>query len=163
MHFFSSFLPSIGHVGVFGYWIAFGLSFVESLPFVGLMFPGTMLVILFGFFASQGLFHFRTLVWFVAIGAILGDVIGYKLGLRGKNLFREGNRFLRPSYQEKGKAFFRSHGEKSIFLGRFVGPLRPVIPFVAGLSHMGWSRFLLWDVVASLLWAWSHLTLGYFF
>ena len=163
MHFLFSLLPSIGHLGHLGYWLAFAISFAESLPFIGLMFPGTTIVVLFGFFSSQGLFHFRTLVWVVALGAILGDIVGYRLGIHGKNLFREGNRFLRPSYLEKGKKFFKAHGEKSVFLGRFVGPLRPIIPFVAGLSHMGWTRFLIWDIAVALLWSWSHLTLGYFF
>ena len=163
MEFMYTLMRSISHLGLLGYFIAFGIALAESLPFIGLMFPGTVLIVIIGFFSSQGYLHFRILVWFVAAGAILGDVIGYKSGLRGKNLFREGNRFLRPEYLEKGKKFFKAHGEKSIFLGRFVGPLRPIIPFVAGLSHMGWTRFLIWDIAVGLLWSWSHLTLGYFF
>ncbi|MEI7750052.1 MAG: LssY C-terminal domain-containing protein [Candidatus Moraniibacteriota bacterium] len=163
MNFLLSLLPSVSHLGNFGYLIAFVIAFAESLPFIGLMFPGTMIIVLFGFFSSQGFLHFKLLVWVVAVGAILGDIIGYRSGIHGKNLFREGNRFLRPSYLEKGKKFFRAHGEKSIFLGRFVGPLRPIIPFVAGLSHMEWWRFLVWDIVVALLWSWSHLALGYFF
>ena len=147
MHFFSSFLPSIGHVGVFGYWIAFGLSFVESLPFVGLMFPGTMLVILFGFFASQGLFHFRTLVWFVAIGAILGDVIGYKLGLRGKNLFREGNRFLVRPIRKKVR---RSSGHTGRRVSSSDGSL-----VLCVRSSRSWQDCLIWDGRDSSCGMWS--------
>ena len=163
MEFFASLLPSVQHIGTAGYFVAFGIALAESLPFIGLMFPGTVLIVILGFFASQGFLRFGVLIWFVTAGAVLGDVIGYRSGIRGKKLFREGNRFLRPSYLEKGKKFFHVHGEKSIFLGRFVGPLRPIIPFVAGLSHMDWWRFIVWDVAVSLLWAWSHLTLGYFF
>ncbi|NTW13868.1 MAG: phosphatase PAP2 family protein [Candidatus Moranbacteria bacterium] len=158
-----SLLPSLSRMGSLGYFLAFAIALAESLPFVGLMFPGTFIIILFGFFASQGYLHFRILVWFVTIGAILGDAIGYRFGVKGKDLFREGNRFLRPTYLEKGKKFFQAHGEKSVFLGRFIGPLRPIIPFVAGLSHMSWRRFLLWDVAVAILWSWSHIALGYFF
>ncbi|NTV55089.1 MAG: phosphatase PAP2 family protein [Candidatus Moranbacteria bacterium] len=163
MEFLLSFLPSLRHIGAFGYLVALALSTLESLPFVGLAFPGTVLIFLFGFFSSQGYLHFNALIGYVMIGAMLGDGIGYWLGLRGKELFKEGNRILRPSHLKKGEAFFHSHGEKSIFLGRFVGPLRPIIPFVAGLSGMGTTRFLVWDALAAFLWSWSHLTIGYFF
>jgi membrane protein DedA with SNARE-associated domain/membrane-associated phospholipid phosphatase len=163
MEFLLSFLPSLRHIGAFGYLVALGLSMLESLPFVGLAFPGTVLIFLFGFFSSQGYLHFNVLIGYVMIGAMLGDGVGYWLGLRGKELFKEGNRILRPSHLKKGEEFFRAHGEKSIFLGRFVGPLRPIIPFVAGLSGMGTTRFLVWDAVAAFLWSWSHLTIGYFF
>jgi membrane protein DedA with SNARE-associated domain/membrane-associated phospholipid phosphatase len=163
MEFFTALLPSLRHIGAFGYLVAFVISLAESLPFIGLAFPGTVLIILFGFFSSQGYLRFGVLIVYATIGAMLGDGIGYWLGIRGKDLFKEGNRILRPSHLKKGEEFFRIHGEKSIFLGRFVGPLRPIIPFVAGLSGMGTTRFLVWDAVAAVLWSWSHLTIGFFF
>lgn len=71
-------------------------------------------------------------------------------GLNGRIWKRESN-------------FSKKHGGKSVFFGRFLGPLRPIIPFFAGLSKMDKWQFLLWNVASGFLWATAHLLLGYFF
>ncbi|NTW45904.1 MAG: phosphatase PAP2 family protein [Candidatus Moranbacteria bacterium] len=163
MDFLISLLPAVSRLGILGYIVAAGISLAESLPFVGLLLPGTVFILFFGFFSSQGYLDFGTLFWSVMLGAMIGDSLGFWLGTKGVHLFRAENRILRLSHLEKGQKFFSVHGNKSVLLGRFVGPLRPIVPFVAGLTGMPWWRFLLWDLIASVLWAWSHLTLGYFF
>lgn len=163
MEFFTSLLPRIQHLGALGYWIVLLISLTESLPFIGLIIPGAILVVLFGFFSAQGYLDIGDLIWFSAIGAILGDSISYYLGTRGTKLFRQENKILKLSHLEGGEQFFKKHGNKSIFLGRFIGPLRPVIPFVAGLFRMDKKVFLFWNVISGILWAISFLLLGYFF
>jgi len=163
MDFLNYFLPKIEHIGIFGYWIVLFASLGEALPFVGLIIPGAILVGLFGFFSAQGYFDIRGLIWFSAIGAILGDSISYYFGTKGTKFFRQENKILRLSHLEKGKQFFKKHGEKSIFLGRFISPLRPIIPFVAGLFQMDKKVFLFWNIISGILWAISFLLLGYFF
>ena len=163
MEFFTSLLPKIQHLGIFGYWMILLISLTESLPFIGLIIPGTILVGLFGFFSAQGYLDIGDLILFSAIGAILGDSISYYLGTRGTKLFRRENKILKLSHLENGEQFFRKHGNKSIFLGRFISPLRPIIPFVAGLFRMDKKVFLFWNIISGILWAVSFLFLGYFF
>ena len=145
------------------YWIVLLISLAETLPLIGLIVPGTIFIGLFGFFSAQGYLDIGDLIWFSAIGAIVGDGISYYLGTKGTKLFREENKILKLSHLEKGEDFFRKHGNKSVFLGRFISPLRPIIPFVAGLSRMDKKAFLFWNVISGILWATSFLLLGYFF
>lgn len=163
MEFLNSLLPAIQHFGFFGYWIVLLASLGESLAFVGTVIPGGVIVVLAGFFSARGYLDLGDLIWFAAIGAILGDSISYWLGTKGAQLFRSENRILKLSLLEKGETFFKKHGNKSILLGRFIGPLRPIVPFVAGLFKMNKRSFLVWNITSAFLWATSYLLLGYFF
>ncbi len=148
---------------MWGYWLVLLVSLLESLVFVGVVVPGATLVVLAGFLSSQGYLDIGDLIWFAAIGAILGDSISYYLGTKGTRFFHNENKLLKADHLERGKQFFHTHGSKSIFLARFVGPLRAIVPFVAGISGMGKSRFLFWNIISAFLWSVSHLLIGYFF
>jgi undecaprenyl-diphosphatase len=163
MNFLNSFLPAIQHFGILGYWIILFISLAESLPLLGLIIPGSIIVGLFGFFSAQGYLDIGDLIWFSAIGAILGDGVSYYLGTKGVKFFLQENKILKLSHLEKGEDFFKKHGNKSIFLGRFTGPLRPIVPFIAGLSRMDKKAFWFWNIISGILWAISFLFLGYFF
>jgi len=155
-------LPAIEHFRMLGYWVVFLFSLLESLAFVGVVVPGALFVVFAGSLAAKGYFDIGDLVWFASAGAILGDGISFRMGRGGHIRFREGNRIFKPGLLEKGKEFFARHGGKSVFLGRFVGLIRAVIPFVAGLSGMEAKRFTLWNVASAILWASAHLLAGYF-
>lgn len=163
MEFLNHFLPNIQHLGIFGYWAVFLISFLESLAFIGTFIPGAIVVVFAGFLSAQEYYDLGDLIWFVAIGAILGDSLSYYLGTKGTRFFRAENKLLKIGHLEKGERFFKKHGPKSIFLGRFIGPIRPIIPFIAGLSKMNKWSFLLWNMTGAFLWATAHLLLGYFF
>lgn len=163
MNFLTNILPSLSHLGIWGYWLVLLAALLESLVLVGVVVPGAVLVVFAGFLSSQGYLDIGDLIWFAAIGAILGDGISYYLGTKGTRFFHNENRWLKADHLESGKQFFYKHGSKSIFLGRFVGPLRAVVPFVAGISGMKKSRFLFWNIFSAFLWSASHLLVGYFF
>lgn len=156
-------LPTFSHLGLWGYWLVFFIAFAESVVLIGEVIPGSTLIIFAGFLSSQGILDIGDLIWFATIGAILGDGLSYYLGTKGTNFFHNENRFLKAVHLERGERFFNKHGDKSIFLGRFLGFLRPLVPFVAGLSRMSPKRFLFWNVISALFWAVSHLLIGYFF
>ncbi|MDA8430879.1 MAG: LssY C-terminal domain-containing protein [Geobacteraceae bacterium] len=162
MEIINQFLPQIEHFRILGYWLVLFVSLLESLVIVGVVVPGAVLVVLAGALAAQGYFDLGDLIWFAAIGAILGDGISFILGQRGTGLFKETNKVFKFSYLEAGERFFHKHGAKSIFLGRFIGLVRAVIPFVAGLSGMAARRFYLWNILSAFTWAASHLLAGYF-
>src|SRR3989344_1174694 len=153
MEFLNSFLPTFQHLGIWGYWVVALVSLLESLAFVGVVVPGAIVIVLAGFFSAQGYLDLGDLIWFAAIGAILGDTISYYLGSRGKYLFRPESRFFKLSHLERGKQFFKRHGGKRLFLRRFIGPLRPIVPFIAGLSRMRMRTFLIWNIASGILWA----------
>lgn len=136
---------------------AFGLVFAaavaESLFLVGLLVPGALFMFLAGVLIGTGdLPLWPTLAW-AAAGAVAGDVASYGLGRFGRDRpwLRRGPRLA--AMLARGEVFFAAHGGKSIILGRFVGPLRPVIPTVAGAAGMPPVYFLLVDIIAALGWA----------
>lgn len=163
MNYLNFLIPTLESTGGLGYWIVFLIAFSESFAFVGTLIPGSILIYLAGFMASRGYLNIITLIWFVAVGAALGDGLSYLLGTKGKRFFHNENKFLKLSHLEKGEQFFHKYGPKSVFFGRFAGPLRPIIPFIAGLSRMDKKVFFLWDISSVLLWTLLHLFVGYFF
>ncbi len=163
MNFLTNIFPSLAHLGVWGYWLVLLFSLLESLVFAGVIVPGSTLVVLAGFLSSQGYLDIGDLIWFSTIGAILGDSISYHLGTKGTGFFRNENRWLKADHLDRGKQFFHKHGSKSVFLGRFIAPLRAIVPFIAGLFGMKKSKFLFWNIISAVLWSTSHLLIGYFF
>ncbi len=148
--------------GTWGYAIAFIIAFSESLALIGAFIPGTILIIIFGFLSAHGDLNVWILITVSAIGAILGDSTSYFLGTKGTHLFKKENRVLNISHLERGKHFFARYGEKSIFIGRFIGVLRPIVPFVAGISRMNIKLFIFWNVLSGVLWSILYIFLGYF-
>lgn len=159
--FIVSFSQTIQHLGVFGYWIVFLAAFLESLVFIGALLPGGTIIIIAGFLSAQGYLDIGDLIWFAAAGSILGDGISYWLGTKGTRFFHNENRILKLSHIEKGREFFKKHGNKSVFLGRHLGPLRAIVPFLAGLSKMDTWTFLFWNTISAFSFAISSLFAGY--
>ena len=137
------------------------MAFVESLAGVGLIVPGALGMFGFGAMIAAGALDFWPIYGWATAGAIAGDWLSYWLGRRYQQQIRGRWPFRKhPDWLAQGEAFFRRHGGKSIFLGRFVGPLRPVIPVVAGMLEMPAPRFLAIDFVAGLGWAPLYLLPG---
>jgi len=144
--------------------IVFLVAFFESLALVGILLPGIM--ILFGVGALIGLGLLDMIpIWVAAsIGAFLGDSVSYLLGYRFRGHLLDFWPFSRyPGLMERGTRFFHAHGAKSVMAGRFVGPLRPIIPAVAGMMGMKPTRFLAVDILACITWAPSFLLPGMLF
>lgn len=140
------------------------ISFLESLAFIGILCPGSVFIVLAGFLAAAGQASFPAMVAVSAAGAIAGDLLSYLLGallaerVMQFRLFHNRKHLLR-----KSQVFFLDHGGKSVFFGRFIGFLRPFIPFVAGSSRMPPLIFFLYAVVSGILWGIAYPGLGYFF
>jgi len=133
----SSLLPSIASLGLWGYWVIGLMAFFEALLLTSVFSPGTVVVVLGGALAGQGVYDIFDMMWFVAIGTILGSQASFWLGTKGEMLFGEGRASLSTAHLERGQRFFAKYGGASIVIGHFLGPLRPIAPVVAGLSGMG--------------------------
>lgn len=101
----------------------------------------------------------------MVIAAILGDAVNYTIGrLFGARLFSNpDSKIFRQSYLDKTHAFYERHGGKTIILARFVPIVRTFAPFVAGMGHMSYRHFALYNVVGALLWVLLFTYAGYFF
>lgn len=140
------------------------ISFVESLVLVGILLPGIMILFGVGALIGLGVLDLAP-VWIAAsVGAFLGDTLSYLLGRRYREHLLDVWPFSRyPGVMDRGFRFFRNHGAKSVVAGRFIGPLRPIIPAVAGIMRMRPSRFIPVDAAASVAWAPAFLLPGMLF
>jgi len=155
----------VARLGQWGYLVIFLGALLESAAFLGLVIPGESLVLVTGFLAAQGVLDLDVLLVTVAIGAALGDSIGYEMGRRmGRPaLLRYGSHFgLTDARVEQADAFFARHGSKAVFLGRFVGFARAIVPFLAGSSGMPYRNFLPYNLFGAALWSSAVVLLGYF-
>jgi undecaprenyl-diphosphatase len=151
-------------VGHWAYALIFLGTALESAAFLGFLVPGETLVIVSGVLASLGLLELPELLVVVTAGAIAGDQVSYRLGRRlGRAwLLRHGRRVgLDEAKVARVEAFYARYGGPAVVFGRFVGFLRPLVPFVAGAARMTYPRFLAFNVVACVLWAVVTVLLGY--
>jgi len=123
----------------------------------GLPVPGETSLIAAAILASQhqGL-SIEIVIAVAALGAIIGDNIGYVLGRRaGRHLLTREGRWMehRRRFLVQGEAFFERHGSKAVFLARWAPGLRVVGSWLAGANHMRWRTFLLWNALGGIAWA----------
>lgn len=153
-------------VATHGYPIIFGAMLIENLAFAGLVIPGDSILLLTGFYAHGTPVHLPGLIVAGVSGAVVGDTAAYVLGrLGGRSV---SDRLVRRSafFQrrlEASQRYFRIHGGKTVFTGRFVMIIRAFIPFLAGTVRMPYAKFLTYTVLGATLQISALLTLGYFF
>ncbi|AYH45687.1 bifunctional DedA family/phosphatase PAP2 family protein [Azoarcus sp. DN11] len=162
--FFAALLPSIEHFHLLGYWLAFLCALAETALGVGLLLPGSTLLLLLGALSAGGYLDFGDLLWFSIAGAVLGDNLNYWLGQRyGNQWARDGVWFLAPDHFELARRFFDRHGAKSVFLGRFIPSVKEIVPFIAGTVGMRRRIFLLWNFLGAIGWGLQWVGGGYLF
>ena len=147
-----------------GYLIVFVATFLENSVGAGVIVPGETLVIIGGFYARLGELWLPAVSFVAVVGAILGDNLGYWIGRRyGRGfLERHGRKlFVTPERLEAAEDYYRRHGGKTVFLGRFIPVVRSVGFIVAGVAHMKWKRFIVYDVAGAIIWGVGHSALGY--
>lgn len=157
-------IPFIKHFHNAAYWFAFISALLESFVGIGLIIPGSTIILILGGLASEGYFDIGDLIFFVITGAILGNTINYYFGKKFKTKFKmKENFFIRPALLNKAKLFFEKHGAKSVFIGRFIPSLRETITFIAGLTQMKARQFFIWSTLGAFAWAGVLCLSGYFF
>jgi membrane protein DedA with SNARE-associated domain len=141
--------------------IMFITAFGESFAFLSLLFPGTTLLIAAGTLVKSGTLPFLPVMVGAILGAVLGDSISYWIGRRfGGGIARLWPFSRNPKLLPSGMQFFERHGGKSVFIGRFFGPIRAVIPLAAGIMRMPRGRFWIANIVSALVWAPMLLLVG---
>jgi membrane-associated protein len=153
-------------LGQWTYLLVAGLAFLETGAFVGLIAPGETAVVLGGVVAAQGQVELGLLLVLVWLAAAAGDLTSFILGRRLGRRFivARGPRIgVTPARLERVEGFFSRHGPKAILIGRFVGIIRAVAPFLAGASGLELRRFLPWSLLGTAAWASAFTLVGYLF
>jgi len=142
----------------------FIIAMSESLLVVGLIVPGFLLMVGFGALIATGHLEFWSTTLIATAGAITGDGLSYWLGQHYKlQLQRMWPLSRYPSLILQGTQFFDKHGKKSVVLGRFFGPLRAIVPTIAGISNMPAPQFYVSNILSAIAWAPLYLLPGILF
>jgi membrane protein DedA with SNARE-associated domain len=147
----------------YGYLVIF---FGVMLENAGVPVPGETILLVAGYFCSLGHFNIFLVMLIAATGAVLGDNAGFAIGHHyGRGiLLRFGKYvFLTPTRLEHLENYFKSHGEKTILVARFITGLRVFAAVLAGASHMRWRIFFVYNVAGAILWSIVITTLGFLF
>jgi membrane protein DedA with SNARE-associated domain len=143
--------------------VVFLLAFCESFAFVSLLVPATAILVGVGGLIgiTRGEFW---IFWLAAsIGAAAGDWLAYAIALHFKeSVTRVWPLSRDPALLARGIAFFKRWGMLAIFLGRFFGPLRAIVPIVAGICDMPWTSFQVANFASAFVWAAGILGPGAF-
>jgi len=155
----------VTNYGPWIYAILFTVIFCETGLVVMPFLPGDSLLFIAGAVAAGGGMDPVLLAGLLMAAAILGDSTNYIIGrTTGEKLFSNPNsKIFRRDYLQRTHDFYERHGGKTVTLARFLPILRTFAPFVAGIAHMHYPRFLGFSVAGSLLWVGGLVTLGYFF
>jgi undecaprenyl-diphosphatase len=153
-------------LGPWTYLLVGVLAFLETGAFVGLVAPGETALLVGGLVAGQGQIDVITLIGIVWACAVAGDLTSFLLGRRLGRQFmvRHGSKVqITEERLQQVERFFDRHGGKAILIGRFVGLVRAMAPFLAGSGGMPVRRFVPYDVLGAGLWGTTFVLLGYFF
>jgi membrane protein DedA with SNARE-associated domain len=130
----------------------------------GIPFPGETMLVTAAVYAGTGHLSIFWVIVAGAAGAIVGDNLGFAAGRKGgRPLVLRYGRYVRvkPEHLEYAERFFAKHGDKTVFLGRFVAVLRAWAALLAGINRMPWSKFLVYNAAGGIVWATVYGMLGY--
>lgn len=156
-----TFLAYLQQLGDAAYWLLLLVTLGESFVLAGIFVPGTTVLVFMGALAQFGYYDYPQLALFAIVGGIIGNAVSYEMGRTGR--FRVGNVSFVHRQTHSATAFVNKYKALSIFLSRFIGPIRPIVPFVAGMGEMGRGRFYAYTFISSIVWCASYLALGYAF
>jgi membrane protein DedA with SNARE-associated domain len=136
--------------------LGYFLPALVGLESIGVPSPGETALILAAGLASQGKLQIWLVIVIAVASAIAGDNIGYFLGRKlGREVLEAPGPFQahRKKLISAGERFFKRHGSKAVFLGRWVSLVRVVVAWLAGIDEMPFLRFFFWNALGGATWA----------
>jgi membrane-associated protein len=165
LHLDSHLTDLLARYGLWIYAIMFLVIFAETGLVVTPFLPGDSLLFALGALAaidSSGTLSPLWLCLLLSAAAILGNTTNYAIGRGiGQHAFSGRYRFINVEYLRRTEGWFQRHGAMTIVLSRFAPIIRTFAPFVAGVGHMHYGRFQLYNVVGALLWVNLFIWGGY--
>lgn len=150
----------------FGYPILFLLNILETAVVFGFVLPADTLLVTSGFLAHLGIFNLKYSILVSFFGAVIGDSIAYHMGNKyGRKALKENGKLfgIKQKHFVVTKDFFDKHGNKSVFVGRFIGYIRSFVPLLAGINHMPRRQFYFYQITGALFWSVFFNLVGYYF
>lgn len=143
--------------------VVFALPALESSAFLGFLFPGEIALLLGGVLAQQGHVPLVAVLAAGFTGGVLGDTVGYAVGRRYGRRLLDGvlGRFVKPGHLDRAENFLAVRGGSAVFLGRFTAALRVLVPGAAGMAHMPYRTFVIYNVAGAAGWVTPSVLLGY--
>ncbi|MFV3319004.1 bifunctional DedA family/phosphatase PAP2 family protein [Pseudomonas sp. NY15374] len=140
----------------------FLIACIECLAIAGIIVPGTVLLFAVAVLAGSGTFSLGETLLLGFLGGMLGDAMSYAIG----KYFHQNIRRLpllrhHPEWIGSAETYFQRYGIASLLVGRFIGPLRPMLPMVAGMFDMPLPRFIAVSLVAGAGWSVAYLLPGW--
>jgi membrane protein DedA with SNARE-associated domain/membrane-associated phospholipid phosphatase len=153
-------------LGQWAYLLVAFMAMAETAAFLGFIAPGEFAILFGGVLAGEGTLSIELLIGIVWAAAVTGDAIGFQLGRRfGRGFALKYGPRVRLSEERfrSVEQYFGRHGGKTIIVGRWLGLVRPLMPFTAGTSGMPYRRFLPYDVLSAGAWSATFCLLGFIF
>jgi len=161
-------------VATYGAWVylmLFVIIFCETGVVVMPFLPGDSLLFTAGALCAishegEPALNLGAVLGILFVAAVLGDNTNFLIGRKsGRGILDSGRfaRVIKPSHIEETQAFFDKHGGKTISLARFFPFIRTFAPFMAGVGHMDWKRFTMFNVTGGAAWVSLFVLAGYFF
>lgn len=142
--------------------LVFLFAFGESLAVIGIFVPATVILVGIGALVGASDIQFWPVWAGTSAGAVAGDAVSYWLGYLFKDRARSIWPLSRyPGMYDRGDRFFRRWGVWSLFLGRFFGPVRGMVPLVVGVFEMNFVLFMAANVASAMVWAFVLLAPGF--
>lgn len=140
----------------------FLIAFLECLALVGLAVPGITLLFIASIIAGQAGFPLWEALLLCFFGGLLGDIISYGIGyqLKGR-IFRFKVLKNNPKWVNMAESYFHRYGGMGLLIGRFISPLRPIMPMMAGIFHLSYIKCLFFSFLASIAWSVSFIIPGW--
>ncbi|WP_026976567.1 DedA family protein [Flavobacterium tegetincola] len=157
-----------------GLWLVLFIVFAETGLFAGFFLPGDSLLFLAGIFSRELIENFMVvesdflnvtiLAALVAFAGIIGNTVGYWFGSKsGYYLYNKQDTFwFKKKYLVQSKDFFEKHGGRAIILARFLPIFRTFAPIVAGIVMMEKKKFMIYNIISSVVWSFSLIFAGHY-
>ena len=143
--------------------LAFLCPALEASIMIGVIFPGEITILVAGAAAQAGALSLWSVIPTAVAGAVIGDAVGFGLGRRyGELLLRRlPDRLVKPEAVQATNELLRRRGPIVVLIGRLTAILRALVPSLAGMSGLSWSRFLPYNLLGGAAWASTVAVLGY--
>lgn len=140
--------------------------FAETGLLIGFLLPGDTLLIISGLLTNTNRV-FGLDIWavglLIALAAFLGGEVGYLIGHKGGPAVferKESGLFSRKNV-ERTNHFFERFGGLTVIIARFVPVVRTFAPVAAGVGHMPWRKYSLYNLIGALIWGFGLTYIGY--
>jgi membrane-associated protein len=139
--------------------------FMETGVFFGFFLPGDSLVFVAGLLAESEYLDINVyLLWpLLIVAAASGSMVGYWFGSRAGNYLahRRENFFYKKKYLDMTRGFYDKYGMWAFIMGRFLPIIRTFVPIFAGLAHINYNKFILFNIIGAAIWISTMLFAGY--